>query len=129
MAQASWGAKKGVGPGRVRALWAARAAWTLALVGLLVVLAWLLWRPFAHPRTHLVLLSGDVVAFDPAPLAPPADFVAEDFREMLRLNELLHRGLLEEPGPLILGSLQNPNEMQKLADRLNERVTGSRDVL
>src|SRR5689334_4795116 len=118
MAQASWGAKKGVRPGRVRALWAARALWTVVPVSLFAVLGWLLWRPFSHPRTHLVLLSGDVVTFNPAPFALPADFVAEDFRELLRLNEVLHRGILDQPGPLILGSLQSPNEMQKLADRL-----------
>jgi len=129
MAQASWGAKKGVRHGSPRVLWLARGLWTLGVVLLLGWLGWLLWRPFRHPRTHLVLLSGDVVAFDPAPYAPPADFVVEDFRALLGLENVLHRGLLEQPGPLILGSLRTPDEMQKLADRLNERVTGRGDVL
>ncbi len=61
--------------------------------------------------------------------AVPADYVVEDFRELLALNPVLHGGIGDEQRTLILGSLQNPDGMQQLADRLNERMTGSNDVL
>ena len=92
-------------------------------------LGWLLIRPLLHPRTHLVLLSGDVGTAAMSLDSVPADYVVEDFCELLALNPALHGGIGRRAAALILGSLQNPDEMQHLADRLNERITGSHDVL
>jgi hypothetical protein len=77
------------------------------LATLVAWLGWLLVRPFLHPRTHLVLLTGDIVSVDSSPAAIPADYVVEDLRELLSLDEVLHKGLINESGPVILGSLRN----------------------
>ena len=129
MAKESWAKKPPARPGR-GARWLSRAVWTLALLALLAWFGWLLIRPFWHPRTHLVLLTGDVVSVDASPAAIPADYVVEDFRELVKLESVLHQGLLDEPAqPLVLGSLSSPDQMQQLADLLNTRVTGRGDVI
>ncbi len=124
-----WGAQRAGQPMPERGLWFRRTLATLVGIVLTAWLGWLVVRPLLHPRTHLVLLSGDVGSAAMALDAVPADFVVEDFRELLALNPVLHGGMGEEQRTLILGSLQNPDEMQHLADRLNERITGSNDVL
>ncbi len=130
MPKESWEPKPATGAGRRGGRWLRRIAWTAAALLLLAWLGWLLVTPFVHPRTHLVLLSGDVVSVDASPAAVPADYVIEDLRELLRLKDVLHQGLLDQPAtPLVLGSLNSADEMQQLADRLNERVTGRGDVM
>ena len=131
MAKESWGPKKPAVDGRRRgSRWLGRGLWTLAVVALLAWFGWLLFRPFWHPRTHLVLLTGDIISVSSAPSAVPADFVLEDFRELLKLSDVLHQGVLDEaPKPLVLGSLRSAKEMEQLADLLNERVTGHSDVM
>ena len=106
-----------------------RGFWTIVVLALLGWLGWLVAEPFLHPRTHLVLVAGDVVSIDPSPAAVPADYVVEDFRELLALRDVLDRGLTNTSGPLVLGVLANPDEMSHLADRLNDLASGRRDVL
>src|SRR5262245_63186885 len=118
MAQ-GWGKQRAASVTKARGLWIRRLIATS--VGLLLIawLTWLLIRPLLHPRTHLVLLAGDVSG---APLmlgSVPADYVVDDLRELLAIEPVLHRDIRGDGGPLVLGSLQNPDEMQHLADRLN----------
>src|SRR5262245_19764302 len=125
MAKESWGPKPAPASRRAGSRWFWRGVWTLAVLGLLAWFSWLLFRPFLHPRTHLVLLTGDIVTVTDSPSAVPADFVLEDFRELLKLGSVLHQGLLEEPPkPLVLGSLRSADEMKQFAELLNARVTG-----
>ncbi|MDX1948685.1 MAG: hypothetical protein SFU86_25075, partial [Pirellulaceae bacterium] len=106
-----------------------RGFWTLVVVGLLTWLGWLVAEPFLHPRTHLVLLAGDVATLQAEPGAIPADFVVEDFRELLAIRDVLDRGLVNDTGPLVLGTLANPDEMAHLSDRLNDLASGRHDCL
>lgn len=130
MPKESWGAKQAARPGGSGSRWFWRGIWTLAVLGLLAWFGWLLFRPFLHPRTHLVLLTGDVISVADSPSAVPADFVVEDFRELLKLESVLHQGVLDQPArPLVLGSLRSADEMKELATVLNERVTGRGDVM
>jgi hypothetical protein len=129
MAPKSEGSQPTVRPTATRKRWLRRGAWTLAFLGLAIALTWLLAGPFLHPRTHLVLLAGDVVNPSDSPDAAASDYVVEDFRELLALGSVLHQDLMTSSGPLILGSLRSPDEMQQLADRLNEHISGRRDVL
>src|SRR5262245_33289762 len=128
MAQ-GWGAHRTSGPSRNGRLWLRRGLATLALALLAAWLGWLLVRPLMHPRTHLVLLAGDIMGSGWSLGDVPSDFVVEDFRALLSLETALDRGIGRDPKPLVLGSLRSPDSMQHLADRLNERITGHNDVL
>src|SRR5688500_17806473 len=123
MAQ-GWGKHRAAGETKARGLWLRRGVATLVAMLLAAWLGWLLIRPLLHPRTHLVLLAGDVTGAGFALGGVPADYVVEDLRELLALEPVLHRSILGNQGPLVLGSLQNPEEMQQLADRLNEKISG-----
>ncbi len=123
-----WGTNGKAGSHAAGRLWTRRIGITLLATALAACLLWLLVRPLLHPRTHLVLLTGSVTGNnDPGQV--PADFVLEDFRELIKLRGVLHRSILDDGGPLILGSLQNQDEMQHLADRMNERLSGRNDVV
>src|SRR5262249_39954702 len=103
MAQ-SWGTNRAQNAPSTGRLWPRRLAVTLLGLALAGFLAWLLVRPLLHPRTHLVLLTGGVGdSLEPGEV--PAEFVLEDFRELVGLEDVLHKSLLQDNGPLILGSL------------------------
>lgn len=123
-----WGTNGKGSTHAVGRLWLRRIGVTLLATVLAGCLLGLLVWPLLHPRTHLVLLTGSVMGSS-EPGAVPADFVLEDFRELIGLRPVLHSSILDEGGPLVLGSLQNPDEMQHLADRLNDRLSGSHDVV
>jgi len=130
MPKESWAKKQPARPGGSGSRWLWRGIWTIGLVALFGWFGWLLFRPFLHPRTHLVLLTGDVISVVDSPSAIPADYVFEDFRELLKLQTVLHQGWLEESAqPLVLGSLRSADEMRQFADLLNIRVTGRGDVM
>src|SRR5262245_1275935 len=96
MPKESWAKKQPARPGGSGSRWYWRGVWTIGLVALLAWFGWLLVRPFLHPRTHLVLLTGDVISVVDSPSAVPADYVVEDFRELLKLQNVLHQGWLED---------------------------------
>src|SRR5262249_50072625 len=129
MAQGSGKAQATPRERNAAARWAWRGACTLAVAALVAWLGWLLVRPFLHPQTHLVLLTGDIVSVDASPSAVPADYVVEDLRELLSLDSVLSPGVDSPPQPLILGSLRNPEEMDHLGQRLNEQLTGGSDAV
>jgi hypothetical protein len=123
-----WGTNGKAGSHAAGRLWTRRIGITLLVTGLAACLLWLLVRPLLHPRTHLVLLTGSITGTT-EPGEAPADFVLEDFRALIGLRGVLHRSIMSDGGPLILGSLQNQDEMQHLADRMNERLSGRNDVV
>jgi hypothetical protein len=116
-------------PVGARARWVWRGIWTTLLVALCAWFGWLVWQPFWHPQTQLVLLTGDIVTVDPLPDPVPADYVVEDFRALLALDSILDRGWLGARGPLVLGTLREPDSRSELADQLNDTSGGRRDVL
>ncbi|MCU0877508.1 MAG: carboxypeptidase-like regulatory domain-containing protein [Pirellulaceae bacterium] len=116
-------------PAGARARWVRRGIWTMLLVALCAWFGWLVWQPFWHPQTQLVLLTGDIVTVDPLPDPVPADYVVEDFRALLALDSILDRGWLGARGPLVLGTLREPDSRSELADQLNDTSGGRRDVL
>jgi hypothetical protein len=116
-------------PVGARARWVWRGIWTSLLVALCALFGWLVWQPFWHPQTQLVLLTGDIVTVDPLPDPVAADYVVEDFRALLALDSVLDRGWLGARGPLVLGTLREPDSRSELADQLNDLHSGRRDVL
>ena len=81
-------------------------------------------KPFeASEATNVTLPTFEL----PDPV--PADYVVEDFRALLALDSVLDRGWLGARGPLVLGTLREPDSRSELADQLNNLHDGRRDVL
>lgn len=102
---------------------------TLVVLGLLTGLLYLVFTPFWHPRTHLVLLTGSFPEGRTDLLGiPAAEYVAEDFSEFLPLEKVLYQGIFQR-GPVILGNLQSREEMKSLSEQLDRLAIGGSDVL
>lgn len=109
--------------------WFRIVVWTGLTLLLAAGLTVLLFAPFYHPRTHLTLLTGDIVAIDPTGSQPAAEYVADDLRSWLSLAEILHANLGESRRPLLIAGLREAEIRRSLADRWNAQAPGARDVL
>jgi hypothetical protein len=109
--------------------WFRIVVWTGLTLLLGAGLVVLLSGPFYHPRTHLTLLTGDIVAIDPTGSQPAADYVADDLRDWLSLAEILHANIGESRRPLLIAGLREAEIRRSLADRWNAQAPGVRDVL
>lgn len=118
--------KKPLSPA-ARRFW--RVAMTLGGLGLVVWLGMLLFTPFWHPRTHLILLTGDFAPGQEQLLAaPPLEYVVEDLSALTTLADVLHQGLFHSE-PTILGHLRSRDHMERLEEQLETAAAGSTDVL
>jgi hypothetical protein len=97
------------------------------LLGLGALLAYSLYSPFQHPRTHLVLLTGGLTG--PArSSAGPMDFVLDDFSAFLPLEPVLYQGPFGA-GLTIWGNLRSRDEMRSLGDQIAGLPVLQDDVL
>ena len=101
---------------------------TLALLGLVAVFGWLVFRPFYHPNAQMAFLSGtDYHALQ----APPASFAIEDFEAMKGRDGitpfLARQG--SATGPLAWNFMRSPATMGSLASAIADAVPDGNGVM